>query len=184
MGFISGSSVRKENAWHPMIKNNYLAEESIKGSGVPYTMFRPTFFMDTLPRFYMKDKVRLFGKQPQLWSWVFSGDLARMVLKAFSLEQSKNKSFTIFGPEKFTMEQAAMIYCRINHTDVKSVKHVSFWIGSIMALIIGKPEFKNFVLMFKYFEKQGQEGDPAEENEMLGAPQTTVEKFSKSIQDI
>jgi hypothetical protein len=80
------------------------------------------------------------------------------------------------------MDQAAMIYCKVHHPDVKSVNHVPFWIGSIMALFIGKPEFKNFVSIFRYFEKQGQEGDPTEANNLLGAPQTTVEEFSKSIQ--
>ena len=83
IGFISGATVRKENSWHPMIRNMYLGEEALINGGIPYTIFKPGWFMESLPRFVVKGRVMLLGKQPHLWPWTSSGDLARMVSRSF-----------------------------------------------------------------------------------------------------
>lgn len=177
IGFISGCTVRKENAWHPMIKNNFLAEKTIKSSGIAYSIFKPTFFTDTLPRFVMKGKISLFGKQPNGYHWIYSGDLGKMVSKAFQLESARNKSFTIYGPDRFTMDEALLRFCKVHHPGIKEVKHVPFWFANILAFLIRKPGFKFFISIMKYFETHPEEGDPGEANEMLGKPKTTIDDF-------
>jgi NADH dehydrogenase len=183
IGFISGCTVREQNAWHPMIKNNFLAEEAIKASGIAYSIFKPTFFMDTLPRFIMKGKVSLFGKQPNKYHWIYSGDLGEMVSKAFQLEAARNKSFTVYGPEPYTMDEAILKFCEFHHPMIKEVKHVPFWVANILAFFMNKPGFKFFISIMKYFETHAEEGDPKEANEMLGKPHTTVVDFSTSYRE-
>jgi NADH dehydrogenase len=178
IGCISGCTVRKENAWHPMIKNNFLAEEVIKSSGISYSIFKPTFFTDTLPRFVMKGKVSLFGKQPNKYHWIYSADLGKMVSKAFQLKEAQNKSFTIYGPEQLSMDEAILKFCEVHHPEIKEVKHAPFWIANILAFIMNKPGFKFYISIMKYFETHPEEGDPTEANNLLGKPQTTIEKFT------
>ena len=71
--------------------------------GVPYTIFRATFFMETLPRFVRRTRASLLGNQPHPWRWVAADDYARMVAAAYTTPAAANKLLTILGPEPWTM---------------------------------------------------------------------------------
>jgi len=47
--YTSGTNVVEANAWSPIIEGKLMAEKAIQSSGVPYTIFRPTYFMDDRP---------------------------------------------------------------------------------------------------------------------------------------
>ena len=45
---VSGCTVAEENRWFPMIENKFQAEQTIINSGIPYLIFRPSWFFETL----------------------------------------------------------------------------------------------------------------------------------------
>lgn len=176
LAYTSGCTVREENAWHPMIKGHFEAENLLVESGIPYSIFRLTMVMDMIPRYANKGKPFIIGKQPHKWSWIYSGDLAMMASKAFSLESAKNKKFTVFGPDKYTIPEAVDKFNSIFYTKTKPAKPKPYWLANLLALIVGV-KLKYAISIFKYFEDHPEEGNPKEANELLGQPKTDLNRF-------
>jgi len=182
IGYTSGCTVRKDNAWHPMIRSHFDAENLITQSGLPYSIFRLTMVLDTLPRYANKGKPFIMGRQPHSWSWIYSADLARMVSKSFLVEKAKNRKFTIFGPDTYSIPEAVDLYNARFHPGAKKAKPTPYWATGILGLFLGA-KFRYARSIFKYFEDHPEEGDPAEANDLLGKPQTGLNDFFQILQN-
>lgn len=176
IGYTSGCTVRKENAWHPMIQSHFEAENLVKKCGIAYSIFRLTMVLDTLPAYANKGKPFIIGHQPNKWSWVYSGDLAKMVSKAFQLEDARNKSFTVFGPDQLSIAEAVDRFNASFYPAAKKAKATPFWLSKLIAVFVGS-KLKYAISIFKYFSTHSEEGDPTEANNMLGKPQLGVDQF-------
>ena len=111
--YISGATVAAEHRWFPMIDRKFLAEKAIQESGIPYTIFAPTWVMDGLPMFVNQGKAFVFGKQPYPYHWVAADDIARMVSTAYGLDEAANKRFILHGPEGIRLPEALRRYCAV-----------------------------------------------------------------------
>jgi len=174
ISYISGATVREENRWFPMIDHKFLAEKAIRESGVAYTIFKPMWFMESLPQFVQDGRATIFGKQPHPYHWVAAEDYARMVSTAFQSDEAANKEFYIHGPETISMNDALAQYIATAHPEIEKVGNMPFWMAKLLAAMTKSDELKSAAAMMAYFEKVGEEGDPAEANRILGAPQTTL----------
>jgi uncharacterized protein YbjT (DUF2867 family) len=97
--YISGASVCEKNAWFPLTRAKLEAEVAIRAAGLPCTIFRPTWVMETLRRFADGRWAVVFGKAPLPYHWVAASDYARMVSRAYDTPAAANKAFPVFGPE-------------------------------------------------------------------------------------
>jgi uncharacterized protein YbjT (DUF2867 family) len=176
IAYTSGCTVRKENAVHPMIKAHYEAENLIINSGLAYSIFRPTMILDTLPMYANKGKPFIIGDQPHKWSWVYTGDIAKMVSKAFGTEKAKNTKFTIWGPDKYTFAEAIDLFNNEFYPGSKKAKSMPVWLAKIIAFFVGS-KLKYAISIFTYFTTHAEEGDPKEANSLLGAPGTGLNEF-------
>lgn len=174
--YISGCTVRRENAWHPMIKGHFEAENAIFESGIPYTILGLTMVMDMIPRYANNGKPFIIGKQVYGWSWIHSSDIARMASAAFKTVAAKHQKFAIMGKEKLTITEAVEQYNRAKNLSDKAVKPKSYWMAKLLALIIGE-KLKYAISIFKYFENHPEEGNPQDAYSVLGEPQMTLKKF-------
>lgn len=175
--YISGATVREENRWFPMIERKFQAEAAIRESGVSYTIFKPTWFMESLPLLVQGGRATVFGKQSHAYHWVAAEDYARMVSVAYKTPAAADKSFYIHGPQAMRMNDALALYIAAVHPEIKKVSNMPFWMARVMAALSRSPELKAAVGMMAYFEKVGEEGDPTEANRVLGAPQITLKKW-------
>ncbi len=89
--YISGSSVCEQNGWFPMTAAKLKAEKAIINSRLPYTIFRPTWPLEQLPRFVVNGQAVLVGDEPIAWRWFAAEDLGRMVANAYLLPQALNQ---------------------------------------------------------------------------------------------
>jgi uncharacterized protein YbjT (DUF2867 family) len=178
IGYISGCTVRKENAVHPMIRAHFEAEKKIMDSGIPWSIFRPTMILDTLPVYANKGKPFVLLQKPHDWNWIHTADMAKMISKAFQTKEARDKKFTFFGPEKHTLTEAIDQFNQEFFPSAKPAKPTPYWISHILALFIGA-KMRYAISIFKYFETHPQEGDPAEAYEMLGKPQIGLKEFFK-----
>ena len=176
---LSGTSVKQENCWYAGTKAKFEAEAAVRASGVPYTIFQATFFMETLPRFVRGTRATILGSQPHPWHWVAVVDYARMVSKAYATSAVANKTLHVFGPQPWTMRQGLQTYCAIARPDAK-VGTISFWMASLIARLSRDKELEAVVPFFRYSEKVAEAGDPIEANALLGAPTTTLEQWCKA----
>jgi uncharacterized protein YbjT (DUF2867 family) len=179
ISLISGASTCEANAWFPMTSAKLAAEQAVQSSGVPFSIFRCTMFMETLPQFVRDGKAIIMGRQPHPWRWMAASDYAGMVARAYELPEAAGKVFHILGPEALTMEQALEVFRKVCAPQAK-VMRAPFWMLQIMALLPGARDLRRIALpLMRYFSKVPEAGDPAEANAMLGAPTTTLEAWCR-----
>jgi uncharacterized protein YbjT (DUF2867 family) len=173
--YLSGASVCEQNAWFPPIRSKLDAERALVDSGAPYTIFRATWFMESLPRFVRGGRAATFGKAPHPMHWVAAEDYARMVAAAYTSRRAAGKRLYVHGPEAMTTHEALRRYCAVAHPGV-GVGSVPLWTASLMGLFSG--ELRAVARLMRYFERVGEGGDPSEANTLLGAPDTTLEDWA------
>lgn len=181
--YISGATVAEEHRWFPMINRKYLAEMAIMQSGIPYTIFAPTWVMDGLPMFVNQGKAFVFGKQPYPYHWVAADDIARMVSQAYCLEKAANKRFILYGPEGIRLPEALRRYCAVFHPEIKSVSSMPFWLVTLLGTVTRNRELKGAGEMMAYFEKVGENTSLAKMDGILDAPAMTLDTWLQKIKE-
>jgi len=177
ISYISGTSVCEENIWFPLIKQKFLAEKSIRESGVPYSIFCPTWFMEVIPNFVKESRAFVFGKQPNPYHLIAAEDYARMVAASYGTTEAINKRFIIHGQESILLHDAVKQYCSDLYPKIKKVSTLPYWLGKIIATIKGSEQMKFGIEFSAYFEKVGERGDPTESNRILGAPKISLKEW-------
>jgi uncharacterized protein YbjT (DUF2867 family) len=173
---ISAYAVSQEKADTPESRSKFKGEQALKSSGVPYTIFRASWFMETLPLFVQGKQISLIGNQIHPLHWIAVQDYARMVSKSYQTEKTLNKELYIFGPESYTMGEAMKIYAEIAAPDVK-VSPVSTKMLSILGTLTFNTEWKSMATLMGHYERHGEDGSPEEANRLLGAPTTTLKEW-------
>src|SRR5215211_3894388 len=79
------------------------AEQAIAASGVPYTIFRPTYFMETLPRQIRGRRAVVLGRQRRPFHLLAAADFAGMVSRSLSTPEAGGKHLDVHGPQAFTI---------------------------------------------------------------------------------
>ena len=175
--YISGSTVFEQNSWFPMVQQKLMAEKAIRESGVPYTVFCPTWPMEQLPRFVRDGRAAIIGSPDVQFHWFAAEDLAAMVSRAYQRVQALNKRFFIHGPQAISMKAALERYCQAFHPEIKTVSVMPLTLARAVAALSGNAMLKFATELMAYFDKVGELGDPAEANQLLGAPNITLENW-------
>jgi uncharacterized protein YbjT (DUF2867 family) len=76
------------------------------------TIFRPTYFMETLPRQVRGGRAVVLGRQPHPFHLIAATDFARMVSRALATPESAGKRLDVHGPQALTIADALRIYCQ------------------------------------------------------------------------
>lgn len=179
IGLISGASVDEERSWFPMIDAKLEAETLLEASNTPWVILRLTWPMESLARFVQGDRAMILGDQPATIHPVAGADIGRMAARAFELDEALGRTFTIHGPEAYTMRAWLQRYCALAHSPAK-VKSIPFWVASAMASLTFDRTMKAAVALMRYFDQLPEFGDPTEANRFLGAPEITLEQWESS----
>ncbi len=174
--YVSGCTVRRENACHPMIHAHLAGEECIENSGIPFTILKLTMVMDMIPRYANNGKPFVIGRQVHGWSWIHSSDIARMTSTAFAGGDALNRRFTLWGNEKCTIAEAVEGYNRALGLSAGRVKPKPYWFAHLLSLVAGE-KLKYAISIFRYFEDHPEEGDTEEAYTILGRPRMSLENY-------
>jgi len=177
---LSAYAVSVEKADTPESRAKFKGEQALKSSGVPYTIFRASWFMETLPLFIQGKSISLIGNQIHPLHWIAADDYARMVSKSYQTDETLNKELYIFGPEAYTMGEAIKIYA--DHAGVK-VSPMSTHMLAVLGALTFNTEWKGMAVLMKHYEKWGEDGSPDEANRLLGAPQIKLKDWIKTTLD-
>lgn len=177
--YLSGLYTKEgEDIIAPSVRAKYKAEKSIINSGINFSIFRATWFMESLPLFVQGNKAILVGKQTEKLSWLAVEEYAQMVSESYKNSETDNKIFDVYGPEKYTMKEALKIYLNIVLPEIK-IKRIPIWFIKLFGLILRKPELKTFGIFMKYASQNGEIGDNTETNKIFGAPKITIEQWAE-----
>ena len=95
--------------WAFNIKQSAVA--GIKASGIPYTIFYPSTFMETYPFQMMRgNKIAMLGNSLMPMWFIAAEDYGKQVARSFEIAGNENKEYTIQGPEPFTFDEANKIF--------------------------------------------------------------------------
>lgn len=173
--YLSGMLVA-EDAEIPGDRAKYRAEQAIHQSGVPYTIFKPTYFMETLPRHVQGRLAIVLGRQPHPLHMVAATDFARMVSRSFRTPQAANRHFFVHGPEAITIPGALRMYCSLVEPG-KRVVSMPLWFMSIVDRLFMRGELRSTLQLMRVMQRVGERGDSSETDRMLGAPTTTLRQW-------
>lgn len=180
ISYLTGGLVREQ--YGPRIAEHrakLAAEDAIVESGVPYTFFRPTYFTNTLPRHAQGPMIVELGRQRQTLHPVCAEDFAAQVARAFATPAAANRDFYVRGPEKLTLHQALDTYRRLVAPNKRLITIPIPVMASIDRVFMGGKLAPNLQIM-RLLQRLGERGDPAEADELLGTPTTTVETWCRA----
>lgn len=171
--YLSSYTSSEKNLLSAESYAKFYAEQAIQQSGIPYVIFRATWFMESLPLYIQGQQAMLIGQQPHPLHWLAAQDYARMVSRSYQTPTVLNKILYIYGPQAFTMRQALENYCQQVRPDVK-ISTMPIWLFKLLAYVTFNKEWKSVASLMAYYDKFGEEGSPAEANHLLGQPTTTL----------
>ena len=184
ISYISGSLIGVEYGEKiPEHKAKEAAENAIRASGVPFTIFRPTYFMDNFPRHVRGSSATVMGKQAHPMHPVAAQDLAAMVAKALVLPEAENQALYVHGPESMLMIDGLRTYCEIVRPGTK-VRSTPLPMMKVINRLFMKGELTGPLQIMGLMDKLGEHGDPGPANELLGAPSTTVRAWCEAQRSV
>jgi uncharacterized protein YbjT (DUF2867 family) len=172
ISMISGCTVAEENRWFSFIDQKFKAEQLIRQSGIPYYIFRPTWFFESLGMMVRNGKATILGKQTERYHWVAADDLGEMVASAYQQEGTGNGIHFVYGPEQYTTKEILEMYCRELHPEIQKVSETPIPVLKMIAFLTGNKQLKFAASLFSYFEKVKEPVIPAEDLDKLGRAET------------
>lgn len=181
VGYVSGTTVAEEHRWFPMVEEKLAAERFVQGGSVPWTIFRPSWPFEQLPRFARGGKPFLFGEIPHRWHWFAADDMARMVSAAYRSQGAANRTLFVHGPEAMTLRDALERYCAVMHPDAPPIHVMKLWMARAIGVLTRNAQLRFAASLMGYFTKVGEGGDPSETNLILGAPEITLDAWLTAL---
>jgi uncharacterized protein YbjT (DUF2867 family) len=155
------------------------AEWAIARSGVPFTIFKPTCFMETLPRHVRGRRAVAIGRHQPSLHMVAGVDFGRMVAAAFRTPEAAGRQLFVQGPEAVTIADALRLYCSIVAPG-KTVVTVPLPVMAAVDRLVGGGRLRRTIDLLRLMQRIGEVGDPAEANRLLGAPTTTLAQWCRT----
>jgi NADH dehydrogenase len=154
------------------------AERAIARSGVPFTIFKPTYFMETLPRHVRGRRAIALGRRQRPLHMVAGDDFGRMVAAAFRTPEAAGRELFVQGPEAVTIADALRLYCSIVAPGTR-VLTVPLPVMAAVDRLLLRGQLRRTVDLMRLMQRVGELGDPAEANRLLGAPATTLAQWCR-----
>jgi uncharacterized protein YbjT (DUF2867 family) len=181
--YVSWPNASGENAWFPPAKQKLLAEEVIRGSGIPYTIFCPTTAMENIPMFVQGNRAVVIGKQTRPYHWLAADDFGKVVSASYGLEETADKRLFIYGPEAVLTHEAVRRYCSMFCPEITKISTMPYGLVNLMATIMRSKEMKFGSRLLVFCEKVDEGGDRTEADRILGAPKTTLDEWLRQMKE-
>ena len=180
ISMVSGCTVSEENRWFDFIDQKFRAEQMIMQSGIPYFIFRPTWFFESLAMLVRNGKATILGHQTELYHWIAADDFGKMVANAYSTEGAENKIYYVYGSERHDMKEMLERYINKLHPEIKKVSVVPIPVLKIMAFLTRNRTLKYAASLFGYFEKVKEPEIQEQELIRLGKAEIDFETWLES----
>lgn len=149
------------------------AERAIEASGVPFTIFKRTYFMETLPLHVQGPFGVVLGRQPHPLHMVAADDYAAMVSAALRTSESAGRRLYVFGPEPLTLSDALRLYCRIVEGGRRVVTVPLSVMRTVNRVFMGGAMSRELALM-AVMQRLGEPSKVPDAGDVLGPATTTL----------
>lgn len=154
--------------------------DAIKASGIPYTFYYCSFFLDSLPKLLMDNQLAVIGNHVHPIWFTNSSDLAELVYNAIGNDAAKNKEFAVQGQQAKPYAEAATEFLGTYAPEAAVIQLPMEALGEM-----GLPEelaaFMDHMLTF--VQQLREEQVNGETRKVLGAPKHTIASFAKELRE-
>lgn len=171
------NQVENENSWWVFrVKKD--AVNYVRDSGMPFTIFYPSTFMEFFETTYRKGRtIRLFGRSRFPIYFVSVHDYADLVVKSFRVLGTQDKEYFIQGQDCYSMHEAARIYIKNHGSEKLHLKTMPIWWLAFKSLFNAKWKF--IYELSKALNENNETFVSDETLKELGVPKTTLAEFAK-----
>ena len=156
--------------------------EKIKSSGIPYTIFYPSSFMENFDKgdFIQGSKIMLAGESKFPMWFIAGSDYGKQVAKTFEILGEKSGEYAVQGPEALTADEAAKVFADNYQKQKLKISKVPFFPLKFLGLFNQKMNYiaKIIDALNNYPEKFESEKTWEE----LGRPQVTLAEYARQAE--
>lgn len=157
------------------------AVQKIKNSGIAYTIFYPSAFMESI--FYQSKQgsmIALGGKSEYPMYYVAAEDYARQVAKSFEvLKDSESRDFVVQGLENFTQDAAAKIFIQYYKKEKLRTMWAPMFVMKLMGVFSRKFDYGYHIV--EALNKYPEKFEAQKTWDLLGKPQIMLKDFAESL---
>ncbi len=155
------------------------AVATIWASGLPYTIFYPSAFMEALLMARRGKGVGVVGQSEVKLHYIAGADYGQMVARSLRLDLTGNHDYDVQGPEGMTQLEAATCFVAAYKKEKLKVDKVPLAVLKVIGLVDRKARFGYNLLksLNEYPERFASEAAW----ERLGKPTTTLEQFARGL---
>ncbi|MEN0061136.1 MAG: NAD(P)H-binding protein [Myxococcota bacterium] len=146
----------------------------LRESGIPFTLFHATWFLDSLPRFVRNGALMLLGTYPRPFYFTNTTDLADHVRQAMANPRALNRDFAVQGSEALHVDDAAARFVAVTSPKMQ-IRRIPLWAASAMSVFM--PTLRMPVAMTKYLLSFPDKLLAEDTWEVVGRPNLTLERF-------
>ncbi len=184
LGYISSLVHRYQgtngfNWWAFDIKKE--AIKLIKKSGIAYTIFYPSSFMENFDKgsYLSGKKIQIVGKSIHKMFWIAGEDYSRQVVRAFESEIAANKEYPVQGPDAYTADEAAELI--VNNYVKSEFKIVRVPIGIIKLLGLFNRKMNYVYHIVEALNNYPEKFESGITWDELGKPEITFKEYIKRL---
>jgi uncharacterized protein YbjT (DUF2867 family) len=161
--------------WVFRVKEN--AVRLIRDSGIPYSIYYPSTFMESYSLQIVGNFIAEAGKSFYKMYFIAAEDYGSQVAADLKSNTTENREFTIQGTEAFTYKEANQIFAR-NSSKKLYILSTPMWVMKVGSSLVQQANYAYHILTaLNYFpEKFGSDKAWRE----LGEPKITLKEFANS----
>lgn len=149
----------------------------IEQSNIPFTIFHPTWFLDSIFWGIKKNTLQWIGK-PVGFYWINSKDFAKQVVAAMGNPIAYNMHYTVQGKEKLDYTNV-LERLKITFNPKLKLQVMPLWLVQFLGIFI--PKMKHLAQLFGFYEKTNEQFYAKKTWDDLGKPQVSLEEFSQQF---
>lgn len=156
------------------------AVKKIKEAGIPYTIFYPSTFMESIAyQSRQGNMIALGGKSEYPLYYIAADDYARQVANSFKMLKGENREYIVQGPEAFTQDEAARVF--VKHYTKEKLR--TMWAPMFLMKIMGafSQKFNYGYHVVTALNKYPEKFEATQAWEELGKPTITLREFAENI---
>ncbi len=156
------------------------AVRKIKESGIPYTIFYPSTFMESIAyQSRQGNMIAIGGKSEYPLYYIAAQDYAKQVANSFKILKDESKDYVVQGPEAFTQDEAAKFFIKHYKKEKLFTMWAPMFIMRFMGFFIQKFDYGYHIL--EALNKYPEKFEATETWKELGKPLITLKKFAENI---
>lgn len=156
------------------------AVRKIKESGIAYTIFYPSTFMESI--FYQSKQgsmIALGGKSEYPLYYIAAEDYARQVVNSFKVLTNENRDFVVQGLEAFTQDEAANVFIQHYKKEKLRTMTAPMFVMKIMGFFNQKFDYGYHIV--EALNKYPEKFEAQQTWEELGKPTITLKEFADAL---